>query len=166
MKRLLPLTLSVLLASCNNGSGEIEGLKSFTHEGGDHQEGRVAYTQRPPAGGAHNPSWQNCGVYDQPIYDEYAVHILEHGAVWITYQRNLPAEQIAALKQLVDGRASTLLSPHDSQGAPVVITAWNKQLEVQEAADTRLKQFLQKYEQGVEAPERGASCSGAYNGTA
>lgn len=166
MRRLLPLTLSVLFASCSNGGGEIEGVKSFENKGGDHQEGRVTYATRPPAGGAHNPAWQNCGVYDQPIYDEYAVHSMEHGAVWVSYKRDLPAKQIEALKRLVDGRTHTLLSPHDSQSTPVVITAWNKQLQVQDAGDMRLKQFLQKYEQGTEAPERGASCSGAYRGTA
>lgn len=142
MKRLLPLTMSILLASCANSAGEIDGVKSFQHKGGEHQEGRVAYAARPPAGGAHNPAWQNCGVYAQPIYDEYAVHSLEHGAVWVSYQRDLPAAQVELLKQLVEGRTSTLLSPHDAQTDPVVITAWNKQLAVQDASDKRLKQFL------------------------
>jgi len=165
MKKLL-LILTVLLASCSKDGGEIEGVKSFKHAGSDHKEGRMEYTQRPPAGGPHNPTWQNCGVYDRPIYDEYAVHSLEHGAVWVTYRQDLPADQVAALKKLVDGRSYTLLSPHEAQNAPVVITAWNKQLEVPEAGDARLKQFLQKYEQGGEAPEVGAPCVGAYSGTA
>lgn len=104
-------------------------------------------------------------MYDRPLYDEYAVHSLEHGAVWLTYTPDLPAEQVNALKQLVEGRTHALLSPHDTQTAPVVITAWNKQLHVQDATDARLKRFLQKYEQGGEAPEIGASCSGAYSGT-
>ena len=164
MKRTL-LTLTVLLASCSQGEREIEGVTSFKHDGGDHQEGRVHYAQRPPAGGAHHPAWQNCGGYDRPLYDESAVHSLEHGAVWLTYTPDLPAKQVNALKQLVEGRTHALLSPHDTQTAPVVITAWNKQLHVQDATDARLKQFLQKYEQGGEAPEIGASCSGAYSGT-
>jgi len=162
---MLLLTLTVLLASCNKGGGEIEGVKSFKNKGGDHKPGRVEYAQRPPAGGAHNPAWQNCGVYDRPVYDEYAVHSMEHGAVWITYKQGLPTSQVLQLKELVDGRTYTLLSPHETQTAPVMISAWNKQLEVQDVNDPRLKQFLQKYEQGGEAPEVGASCSGAYNGT-
>lgn len=140
-------------------------MKTFEYQGGDHQQGRVAYATRPPDGGAHHPTWQNCGIYAQPLYDEYVVHSLEHGAVWITYRRELPAAQVDRLKQLVEGRTSTLLSPHDAQSAPVVMTAWNKQLAVQDAEDPRLNQFLQRYEQSAEAPERGASCSGAYIGT-
>ncbi|UQN08073.1 DUF3105 domain-containing protein [Deinococcus sp. QL22] len=161
MVALLPL----LLAACSQKSGEIEGVKSFENKGGDHQEGRVSYTQTPPAGGAHNPSWQNCGVYDQPLYNEYAVHSLEHGAVWISYQPTLASEQVTQLKQLAEGRTHTLVSPHEGQDSPVVVTAWNKQLAVKDASDPRIKTFLVKYEQGGEAPEIGASCSGAYNGT-
>lgn len=165
MKRLVLLTLSVLLSACNQGGGEIQGIKTFQNEGGTHQEGRIAYAQTPPAGGPHNPAWQNCGVYNRPLYDEYAVHSLEHGAVWITYRAGLPAEQVEALKKLVDGRTYALLSPHETQTAPVVLSAWNRQLEVQDASDPRIKPFLQQYEQGGEAPEVGASCSGAYGGT-
>jgi hypothetical protein len=45
----------------------------------------VDYPQSPPVGGPHNPIWQNCGFYSKPVRDEYAVHSMEHGAVWITY---------------------------------------------------------------------------------
>lgn len=165
MKRLILLTLPVLLAACSQGGGDIEGIQTFKYEGGAHQEGRVTYAQTPPAGGPHNPAWQNCGVYDRPLYDEYVVHSLEHGAVWLTYKQELSAEQVKALKKVVDGRTYTLLSPHETQAAPLVLTAWNAQLEVQDAQDPRIQKFLQKYEQGGEAPEIGASCSGAYNGT-
>lgn len=163
MKRLLPL--AVLLAACAQNGGEIECVKSFKNEGGLHQAGRLDYAQRSPAGGAHNSTWQNCGVYDRPIYDEYAVHSLEHGAVWVSYQPDLGASQVQQLKGLVDGRSSTLLSPHESQSAPIIVTAWNKQLEVQDAGDARIAQFIQKYEQAGEAPEVGASCTGASDDT-
>lgn len=99
-------------------------------------------------------------MYDQPLYNEYAVHSLEHGAVWITYRPDLGAEGIAALKTLVDGRPYTLLSPYEGLPAPVVASAWNAQVQVQSPTDGRLKAFLDKYEQGPTAPERGAACSG------
>ncbi|WP_412026449.1 DUF3105 domain-containing protein [Deinococcus yunweiensis] len=164
MKQLVLLAVSAVLASCSNSS-ELGAVKSFTFEGGAHQAGRVAYEQSPPAGGPHNGAWQNCGVYDRALYDEYAVHSLEHGAVWITYKVGTPPEQIQALKALVGGRTYTLLSPHETQTAPVVLTAWNRQLELQAVNDKTVKAFLQAYEQGGEAPEIGASCSGAYQGT-
>src|SRR5690348_8879847 len=45
----------------------------------------VDYPQSPPAGGPHDPVWLDCGVYEEPVREENAVHDLEHGTVWITY---------------------------------------------------------------------------------
>jgi len=163
MKRILLALLPLSLAAC--GQGGIKGVKTFDYQAGDHRTGALVYAETPPAGGAHNSSWQNCGVYDQPLYNEYAVHSLEHGAVWITYRPDLPAGEIAALKTLVDGRPYTLLSPYEGLPSPVVISAWNAQLPVESASDERLKPFLDKFEQGPTAPERGAACSGGYGGT-
>ena len=165
MKYLLPMLLLGLVACNNAATTDIEGVQTFAYEGGDHQEGRIEYKEALPVGGAHNPGWQNCGEYTQPLYNEYAVHSLEHGAVWITYQPDLPAPQLDALRQAAAGRTHMLLSPRAEQSAPIVLTAWNAQLEVQDVNDPRVKQFLQTYEQGGEAPEVGASCSGAYSGT-
>lgn len=160
MVALLPL----LLAACSQKGGEIEGVKTFKNEAG-HKDGKLSYAQIPPTGGPHNPAWQNCGTYDRALYNEYAVHSMEHGAVWISYQSTLASAQVTQLKQLAEGRTHTLVSPHESQQSPVVVTAWNKQLAVKDASDPRIKAFLAKYEQGGDAPEIGASCSGAYNGT-
>ncbi|UBV42284.1 DUF3105 domain-containing protein [Deinococcus taeanensis] len=162
MTRALPLLLLVLTAC---GSQGIEGVKTFTYPAGDHRSGSLIYAETPPAGGPHNATWQNCGVYDRPLYNEYAVHSLEHGAVWITYRPNLDAAQVATLRKLVEGRPYTLLSPYEGLDTPVAASAWGAQLKVDQADDSRLKAFLDKYEQGATAPERGASCSGAYGET-
>ncbi|MEW6422186.1 MAG: DUF3105 domain-containing protein [Deinococcota bacterium] len=164
MKRLLlPALLPLVLVACAQEG--IEGVRTFDYQGGDHRPGSLVYAETPPVGGPHNALWQTCGVYDRPLYNEYAVHSLEHGAVWITYRPDLGAEGVAALKALVDGRPSTLLSPYPGLPAPVVASAWNAQLMVESPTDKRLKAFLDKYEQGETAPERGAPCSGGYGGT-
>ncbi|AKH16891.1 MULTISPECIES: DUF3105 domain-containing protein [Deinococcus] len=162
MKRALTL-LVLALTAC--GSKSIDGVQTFTYSGGDHRSGSLIYAENPPAGGPHNPAWQNCGVYDRPLYNEYVVHSLEHGAVWITYRPDLDAAQVAALKTLVEGRPYTILSPYEGLDTPVAASAWGAQLKVEQADDSRLKAFLDKYEQGATAPERGASCSGAYGET-
>ncbi|CAM3908160.1 DUF3105 domain-containing protein [Deinococcus frigens] len=162
MKRaFLPLLLLTLTA-CNKNAG-IEGLQTFTYAAGDHRSGSLVYAENPPAGGAHNPLWQNCGVYDGQLYKEYAVHSMEHGAVWITYRPGLDAAGLAQLKTLVDGRPYTLLSPYEGLDTPVAASAWGAQLKVDKPDDARLKAFLDKYEQGPTTPERGASCTGGYS---
>lgn len=159
---LLP-ALAVTLAAC--GGERIEGLQTFTYPAGDHRTGSLLYAENPPAGGAHNGLWQNCAAYDRPLFNEYAVHSMEHGAVWITYRSDLDAASVDQLKKLVDGRGYTLLSPFPNLPSPVVASGWGAQLKVDKADDGRLKAFLDKYEQGATAPERGAPCSGGYGAT-
>ena len=52
----------------------------------------------PPTGGSHNPRWQNCGIYTDPVDSSLAVHSLEHGAVWLAYQPDLAADKVAELQ--------------------------------------------------------------------
>jgi hypothetical protein len=125
-----------------------------------HVSDEVTYEQTPPTGGPHRPNWQNCGIYNDPLVDELAVHSMEHGAVWLTYRPDLPAEQVEQLKSLVRGRSYTLLSPYPDLPAPVVASAWGVQLTADSAGDGRLGQFVSKYRQGSQTPEPGAACIG------
>lgn len=120
----------------------------------------VTYAQSPPVGGEHRPAWQNCGIYNDPVVEELAVHSMEHGAVWITYRPDLPADQVDQLKGLVRGKTYTLLSPYPDQPTAVAASAWGVQLTADGAGDPRLGQFISKYRQGSQTPEPGASCVG------
>ncbi|TQL04643.1 DUF3105 domain-containing protein [Cellulomonas sp. SLBN-39] len=140
----------------------IEGVQEYTDLSFDHVEGVVDYEQTPPVGGPHNAVWLNCGVYDTVVPDENAVHALEHGAVWITYDPALPADQLEILTELAAGESYMLLTPYEGLGSPVVATAWGYQLPLEDAADPRLETFVRKYLLNPDLPEAGALCS---NGT-
>jgi hypothetical protein len=129
-----------------------------------HVTGPVTYAQTPPAGGPHNPVWLNCGIYDAPVPNENAVHSMEHGAVWITYDPALAADQVAALQQTVN-TTYEVLSPYPGLPAPVVASAWGKQLTLTGAEDPRLPAFIRAYRQGPQTPEPGAPCTGGTDAT-
>lgn len=114
----------------------------------------------PPVGGEHDPVWQNCGVYTEPVATFNAVHSLEHGAVWVTYAPGLSDDDVAVLRDAVGPYPYTILSPFTDLAAPVVLTAWGVQLELEDVNDERLDTFLAKYVQGEQTPEPGAACSG------
>ncbi len=138
----------------------IDGVEEFEGLTANHVAGTVEYDMSPPVGGDHNAAWLNCGIYDEPVANENAVHSLEHGAVWIAYDPSLPADEVAALRDAVEGEDYGLLSPFEDLQAPIVLSAWGSQLEVESAADPRIGVFLEKYLQGEQTPEPGAACFG------
>ncbi|MGL4611752.1 MAG: DUF3105 domain-containing protein [Trueperaceae bacterium] len=162
---VVPVTLAVVgilyLMTLQRNAGVIEGVETTTFEGGQHQEGSIAYDQDPPMGGVHHASWMNCGIYDTQVEIEKAVHSLEHGAVWIAYQPDLASDQVDVLKEAVSGRKYTLLAPYMyvPMDAPIIAVAWGARLELEDANDPRLAKFLQKYVNGPQVPEPGALCS-------
>lgn len=113
----------------------------------------------PPPGGIHFSTWQNCGVYEEVVEPGYAIHALEHGAVWISYQPDLPADEVAALQERVVDSTFLLLAPYPTLQSPIVLSAWGVQLEVDDANDGRIDRFIDKYRLGSQTPEPGAVCT-------
>jgi hypothetical protein len=138
---------------------DLSGVQTFT-ETRNHTPSKVSYAQTPPAGGDHNPVWLNCGIYTSPVPNENAVHDLEHGAVWITYQPTLAKADIGTLTKYATGQTYLDLSPYPNLPAPVVVSAWGKQLRLTGASDPRLEAFVKKYKQGPQTPEPGSPCTG------
>ncbi|MHB1164755.1 MAG: DUF3105 domain-containing protein [Candidatus Nanopelagicales bacterium] len=138
----------------------LTGVSTFDGLTSNHAETPVTYAQTPAVGGDHSATLQNCGVYPTPVGEENAVHSLEHGAVWITYQPALPADQVTAITDLAAGQTHILVSPYPGLPSPVVASAWGVQLPLDSAADPRLEQFVKTYQRGPQTPEPGAPCSG------
>ena len=137
-----------------------------------HVPGPVRYSVTPPVGGDHNAEWMNCGIYDQPVPAERAVHNLEHGAIWITYQPSLPQSEVSQLRAFVE-RQSVIspagagasrymdLTPYPGLPSPIVASSWGFQLKASSPADPRLQQFVNKFRASpAYTPEYGGPCTG------
>ncbi|MFF5443466.1 DUF3105 domain-containing protein [Streptomyces sp. NPDC012888] len=129
--------------------------------GRNHVETPVKYEMTPPVGGDHNPRWMNCDgdVYKNPIPETNAVHSLEHGAVWVTYNDKANKADVDKLAEKVGKTPYTLMSPVKEQAGAIMLSAWGKQVTVDSAADPRVDQFFTKYVQGPQTPEPGAACT-------
>lgn len=175
MRAAAAAALVVLLAGCSAGrptaatqasgqasgspSGGIAGVQTFSGLKHDHVLTHVDYPQVPPVGGPHNPRWQKCGVYDQPVPNETAVHSMEHGGIWITYRPDLPAADVQRLASLTSiDPEYVLVSPYPGLRSPVVVTTWGLQLAVDSADDPRIREFAQEHAAGNQGGERGAPC--------
>jgi hypothetical protein len=145
---------------------EIEGLQTFDAyaDPQDHVETPVDYAESPPVGGPHAPppDWADCTgtVYDVDIRHENAVHSLEHGAVWITYNPDeVQGADVDTLAALVENESGRMLSPYAGLDSPVSIQSWGHQLKVDSVGDLRLEQFADLLTLNNEfTPEPGASC--------
>ena len=148
------------------GAGpDIEGLEQLAEDPShEHVEGPLEYDRVPPLGGEHNPRWLACDVYDDPVPLELATHSIEHGAVWIAYAPDLPADQVEQLGELAGQSEKTeeyvLVAPQDGLDSRVVAVTWGAAIESSSADDPRLEQFVEAYAGGGQGGEPGAPCRG------
>ncbi|MHB8340807.1 MAG: DUF3105 domain-containing protein [Mycobacteriales bacterium] len=148
------------------GGSPIPGVVVYHHLTDTVSTSAVSYPQVPPAGGPHSAEVQNCGIYTQPVPNTNAVFDLAVGAVWITYQPGISADQLVVLKDLVEseplinGARYMTLSPYPGLPSPVVATAWGVQLRLPSANDPRLPEFIHYYRLGPQTPEPSAPCTG------
>lgn len=143
---------------------EVDGLETFEVAESTHVEGLVDYEMTPPAAGPHNPTWLNCGIYEEEVPAEYVVHSLEHSAVWVTYDpEQVSGGDLDALRGEMPS-SYIILSPFPGLEAPVVASAWGAQVALDGVDDPRLNEFIVKYRLSEDAPEPGALCSQALDG--
>jgi hypothetical protein len=130
--------------------------------GQPHTAADVDYAESPPVGGPHDPVWADCtgSVYDVAIRPENAVHSLEHGAVWITYDPELlAADDVTALAAAVRGNHGLMMSPYPGLGSAVSLQAWNHALRLDDVHDPRLAEFARLLTGNPDnTPEPGAPC--------
>jgi len=160
--------LKVHAANANKASSpsDIAGLKTFDYAAGQqHVTTPVQYKESPPVGGPHDPYWADCTgtVYPVDIRHENAVHGLEHGAIWITYDpQRVSQGDIATLAKLVQNQNGRMMSPYAGLDSPISIQSWDHQLKVTSATDPRLKEFADFFSLNPSYyPEVGASCQNA-----
>lgn len=142
---------------------QIAGVQVYDYaKGQGHVPTPVDYQESPPVGGEHDGEWADCTgtVYTVDIRNENAVHSLEHGALWITYDpERLSDDDIATLSDLVDGTSGRMLSPRPGLGAPITLQSWNNQLTVESATDPRIRKAADFLTFNPDTtPELGATC--------
>jgi hypothetical protein len=80
--------------------------------------------------------------------------------VWIAYQEDLPQEQLEALQSRAGAESHLLVTPYPGLRSPLVLSAWERQLDLDSVDDPRFEAFLATYLEGPTTPEPGAACSG------
>jgi hypothetical protein len=108
-------------------------------EGGAHVAlcAAVSFMSKPPASGAHYPSWPVFRTYAAPVPWGFVVHGMEHGAVVLAY--NCPggcAQEVAAATAVIAkvpvkpgcGRAPVIMMPDPTLDTRWAAAAWGHTL--------------------------------------
>jgi hypothetical protein len=143
-------------------ASKIKGVTFKPEADRNHVAGTIQYDSTPPVGGNHSPYWADCNgtVYASAIANENAVHMLEHGAIWIAYQPNLPATDVAQLEKYVINQDRMAMSPYPNLDTPISLQAWGYQLKVSSPTDPRIQKFIDALRYNPKTtPEYGATCS-------
>ncbi len=92
---------------------------------------------KPPVSGPHFATPQAPAAYAAPIPDGQAIHSLEHGIIWFTYNpEKLDAAGIQKLRDLQSKYSrDVILSPRPQNAAAAASASWGRLLQ-QDAIDT------------------------------
>ena len=98
----------------------------------------------PPTGGPHFVMPQRTGIYDEPIKDGHAIHSLEHGILWISYQPNLVDEKtVNALRNIAEEFSSdVILSPRPQNVMPIALASWGRLLPMRSLNEELAREFI------------------------
>jgi Protein of unknown function (DUF3105) len=140
---------------------DIEGLINFGTLSSKHGQTTASQVVSsspnfPPVGGDHSGNALPCNVYSSPVDSASAIHSLEHGAVWLAYRPDLPADEVAELAALAQRESKVLMSPYSGLEGDVVMTTWSRQLTIDDLPDERVEEFISRYRS--RAPEGGVAC--------
>lgn len=140
--RALPVVLAVIglgftgaiIVAKTNGPPEPPrpGVEQSDH-GREHVNSKKYGGDQPPTSGSHaSPvAW---GAYDTEVRDDQAIHNMEHGGVYISYQPSLPKEQIDKLTKLLSAPYSNpefqpkkiVLAPRATNKSPIELSSWRR----------------------------------------
>lgn len=99
---------------------------------------------QPPTAGPHFANPQGLGVYDAPIEDGRAIHSLEHGIIWITY--NPDKVDAAGVKKLMEVQKAysndVIISPRPANKDAVDVASWRRLLKFDSVDVDQLKKFV------------------------
>lgn len=94
-----------------------------------HLDDPIDYAVKPPAGGPHNPCWNDWGVFDVEVEDDRWVHNEEHGGVVFLYNCPEGCEgEVQALIRAVGDKDRVIVSPYSDMRWRFAASAWEHRI--------------------------------------
>lgn len=99
---------------------------------------------QPPAGGPHFAISQQAGAFTEPIQDGNVIHSLEHGMIWISYNKDkVSAADIAKLTSIQKAHSrDVILSPRPEDSRPIAVASWGRLLQLDAVDEQAITDFI------------------------
>lgn len=124
------------------------GIEQADH-GREHVSSKEYGGDQPPTSGSHaNPvAW---GVYDTEVRDDQVIHNMEHGGIYVSYQPDLPQDQIEKLKKLLSEPFSNpefqpkkiVLAPRAANKSPIELSSWRRSESLASYDQQKIKEYV------------------------
>lgn len=144
------LLVAAGLMSCSSGTPRAAGCSPVERQQAQFPANHVlpgqpepTYLSDPPTSGPHAALARVDPVYDAPLPRPTQVGILESGKVLAQYRPDLPADQVARLKQLAGGQL--VVAPNPGLDKGVVTTAWLYAQRCASFDEATVKAFVDKH---------------------
>ncbi|MBI3384697.1 DUF3105 domain-containing protein [Candidatus Gottesmanbacteria bacterium] len=106
---------------------------------------KIDYNSNPPAGGDHYARPQDAGIYDKAPADGNLVHSLEHGAIILWHNPDLPSGDIDTLKKIYykASGGKKIMTQRKSLDVPVALSSWGRVLKLRTIDEKQIMEFFE-----------------------
>lgn len=121
---------------------------SHDDKGGGHVATKVYGEDAPPVSGEHSTTaaW---GIHKEEVADVNVLHNLEHGGIYISYQPDIPEEEIKKIEQLFSlpssrgefNPAKAVVAPRAANKEKIVVSSWNRSEVFQEFDEAAMYEY-------------------------
>ena len=103
----------------------------------------IMYNSNPPTSGPHYATPAQSGIYDTEFPDRELIHNIEHGHIWISYEPNLPKDEIEQLAVIAKSYGTKIImASRAKDDSPIVIAAWQHLLKLNTVDEAQIKTFV------------------------
>lgn len=105
-----------------------------------------AYNSNPPTSGWHYENPAPTGFQPTPPADEYLIHNLEHGDIWISYRPEISEEIKSRLKGFAG--AYVVVTPRAANDEDIALAAWGRldTFSAEEFTPERVGDFIKRHD--------------------
>ena len=120
----------------------------------------------PPYGGPHDGYTLPCGIYDDAVRVEQAVHSMEHGAVAIWWEPSRASQgEVEQLRQIarrhLEAGDFTILAPLQGLGSKNVLTSWGERMSLDTVEEDTIDAYFSAFKHDAPEPVQAGGCISA-----